>query len=190
MILNDKRIKELAELGMISPFFDRQVRGVEGEELDSDRVISYGLSSFGYDIRLAPEFKIVSNHRSGIIDPKRVSDNHYLDINEKSCIIPPSGFVLSRSIEKLEIPDNILVLCVGKSTYARCGIIVNVTPLEPGWRGYITLEIHNTTVMPAKVYANEGICQLLFFQGETCETSYGTRMGKYQDQTGIVLPRL
>jgi len=167
---------------MIEPFEAGQVR--EG-------VISYGLSSYGYDIRVAPEFKVFTNVHNVVVDPKRFDDRSFVDINEDECIIPPNSFALARTLEYFRIPRDILVVCLGKSTYARCGIIVNVTPLEPTWEGYLTLEISNTTPLPAKIYGGEGIAQLLFFQGdEAPEIAYADRRGKYMKQTGVTLPKL
>jgi dCTP deaminase len=167
---------------MIEPFVENQVR--EG-------VISYGLSSYGYDIRVANEFKIFTNVFSVTVDPKQFDPKSMIDFNGDVCIIPPNSFALARTVEYFRIPRDTLTICVGKSTYARCGIIVNVTPFEPEWEGYVTLEISNTTPLPAKIYANEGIAQVLFFQGdEVCEVSYADRKGKYQNQQGILLPRL
>ena len=172
----------MAAAGMITPFAERQVR-----TRDSQAVLSYGVSSYGYDVRCAPEFKVFTNLNSTIVDPKNFDDNSFVGVEGKSCIIPPNSFALSRSLEYLSVPRDVMVVCLGKSTYARCGIIVNVTPLEPEWQGHITLEFSNTTPLPAKIYANEGIAQLLFFQAdEECEISYKDRAGKYQGQTGIV----
>jgi dCTP deaminase len=169
-----------AEKGMIKPFEDRQVR--KGG-------ISYGLSSYGYDIRIADEFKIFTNINTTIVDPKRFDPRSFVDVQGEVAVIPPNSFALGRSVEYFKIPRNVLTICVGKSTYARCGIITNVTPFEPEWEGYVTLEISNTTPLPAKIYANEGIAQVLFFESdEACETSYADRQGKYQGQQGIVLP--
>ena len=168
--------------GMISPFSEKQVR--EG-------VISYGLSSYGYDLRVSDEFKIFTNVNSTIVDPKHFDERSFVSIESDVCIVPPNSFALARSVEYFKIPRDTLTLCVGKSTYARCGIIVNVTPFEPEWEGFVTLEISNTTPLPARIYANEGLCQILFFQSdEICETSYKDRGGKYQSQKGIVLPKL
>jgi dCTP deaminase len=179
----DRWIKKMAlEQGMIAPFEQSQVR---------DGVISYGLSSYGYDIRVADEFKIFTNVYSAIVDPKSFDTRSMVDFKGDVCIIPPNSFALARTIEYFRIPRSILTICVGKSTYARCGIIVNVTPFEPEWEGYVTLEISNTTPLPAKIYANEGIAQVLFFDGdEVCEVSYADRKGKYQKQQSILLPRL
>ncbi len=167
---------------MIEPFEADQMR---------DGCISYGVSSYGYDIRVAPEFKVFTNVHNVVVDPKEFDDRSFVDVEADSCIIPPNSFALARTVEYFRVPRDVLVLCVGKSTYARCGIIVNVTPLEPGWRGYLTLEISNTTPLPARIYANEGIAQLLFFRGEEApEVAYSDRGGKYQDQVGVTLPKL
>ena len=167
---------------MIEPFSEKQVR--EG-------VISYGLSSYGYDLRVSDEFKIFTNVNSAIIDPKKFDERSFVSVQAESVIIPPNSFALARSVEYFRIPREILTICVGKSTYARCGIIVNVTPLEPGWEGHVTLEFSNTTPLPAKVYANEGACQFLFLQGnEPCEVTYADRAGKYMGQKGVTLPKL
>src|SRR5438105_9223117 len=181
----DKWIRRMAEnYNMISPFEPKQLRTSA-----SGKTISHGTSSYGYDIRCASEFKIFTNINSAIVDPKNFSEHSFVNVTADVCIIPPNSFVLARSIEYFRIPRNILVLCVGKSTYARCGIIVNVTPLEPEWEGHITLEFSNTTPLPAKIYANEGVAQLLFLESdEECETSYKDRGGKYQGQTGVTLP--
>lgn len=182
-IKSDKWIRTQAlEKGMIEPFSEKQVR--EG-------VVSYGLSSYGYDLRVSDEFKIFTNVNSAIIDPKNFDERSFVTVHAESVIIPPNSFALAKSIEYFRIPRDVLTICVGKSTYARCGIIVNVTPFEPEWEGFVTLEISNTTPLPARVYANEGLCQILFFQSdEPCEVSYGDRRGKYQKQQGIVLPKL
>ena len=170
------------EKGMIKPFEERQVRSA---------VISYGLSSYGYDLRIADEFKIFTNINNTIVDPKAFDPRSFVDYQGPVCIVPPNSFVLGRSVEYFKIPRNVLTLCVGKSTYARCGIITNVTPFEPEWEGFVTLEISNTTPLPAKIYANEGIAQVLFFESdEACQTSYADRQGKYQGQQGIVLPTI
>jgi dCTP deaminase len=167
---------------MIEPFTDRQMR---------DGVISYGVSSYGYDIRVADEFRIFTNVNTTIVDPKHFDPRSLVDYKGDVCIIPPNSFALARSVEYFRIPRNILTICVGKSTYARCGIIVNVTPLEPEWEGQVTIEISNTTPLPARIHANEGICQFIFLQGnESCETSYADRAGKYMGQQGVSLPRL
>jgi dCTP deaminase len=174
--------KMVQEQRMIEPFVENQVR--EG-------VVSYGLSSYGYDIRVADEFKIFTNVYSAIVDPKKFDERSMVDFKGDVCVIPPNSFALARTIEYFRIPRSILTICVGKSTYARCGIIVNVTPFEPEWEGFVTLEISNTTPLPAKIYANEGIAQVLFFDGEdVCEVSYADRKGKYQHQQSILLPRL
>jgi dCTP deaminase len=168
------------EKGMIEPFQDRQMR---------TGAISYGLSSYGYDLRIADEFKVFTNINTTIVDPKEFDPRSFVDYRGPVCIIPPNSFALGRSVEYFRIPRNVITLTVGKSTYARCGIITNVTPFEPEWEGYVTLEISNTTPLPAKIYANEGIAQVLFFESdEACETSYADRQGKYQAQQGIVLP--
>ncbi len=179
----DNWIKKMAtEHGMIEPFVENQVR--EG-------IISYGVSSYGYDVRVTDEFKIFTNVHSAIVDPKNFVPESFIDFKGDVCIIPPNSFVLARTYEYFRIPRNVLTMCIGKSTYARCGLIVNVTPFEPEWEGYVTLEISNTTPLPAKVYANEGIAQVLFFEGdEPCDVSYADRKGKYQAQQKIVLPRI
>jgi len=179
----DHWIKQMArDHGMIEPFETTQVRG---------GVISYGVSSYGYDIRVADEFKIFTNVHSAIVDPKHFDPRSMVDLTSDVCVIPPNSFALARTVEYFRIPRNVLTICVGKSTYARCGIIVNVTPFEPEWEGYVTLEISNTTPLPAKIYANEGIAQVLFFEAEDeCETSYADKKGKYQRQQSIVLPKL
>lgn len=167
---------------MIEPFEPAQVR---------KGVISYGVSSYGYDIRVADEFKIFTNINNCIVDPKNFDAGSFVTVKGDSCIVPPNSFALARTVEYFRIPDNVITICLGKSTYARCGIIINVTPFEPGWEGHVTLEISNTTPLPAKVYANEGIAQVLFFEGdEPCETSYSQKKGKYMGQTGVTLPRL
>jgi dCTP deaminase len=182
-IKSDAWIRRMAlEHGMIEPFEDRQVR--EG-------VVSYGLSSYGYDIRVADEFKVFTNINSTVVDPKNFDARSFVDMKTDVCIIPPNSFALAKTVEYFRIPRDVLTVCVGKSTYARCGLIVNVTPFEPEWEGFVTLEISNTTPLPAKVYANEGISQVLFFQSdEVCETSYADKKGKYQKQLGLTLPRL
>jgi dCTP deaminase len=182
-ILPDTWIRaEAAKSGMVEPFVEQQKR--EG-------VISYGLSSYGYDARVSDEFKIFTNVDSAIVDPKDFQAHGFVDRRTDVCVIPPNSFALARTVEYFRIPRDVLVICLGKSTYARCGLIVNVTPLEPEWEGHVTLEISNTTPLPAKVYANEGICQFLFFRGESpCETSYADRKGKYFGQTGVTLPKL
>ena len=179
----DRWIRRMAlEQRMIEPFSEKQVR--EG-------VISYGLSSYGYDVRIADEFKIFTNINSTIVDPKRFDTRSFVDFKGEVCIIPPNSFALARTIEYFRIPRNVITVCVGKSTYARCGIIVNVTPFEPEWEGIVTLEVSNTTPLPAKIYAGEGIAQVLFFESdEVCETSYADKKGKYQAQQGLTLPKL
>jgi len=182
-IKSDRWIRKMAqEYGMITPFSDRQVR--EG-------VISYGVSSYGYDLRVADEFKIFTNVNSAIVDPKNFDQRSFIDVKASSVLIPPNSFALARSVEYFKIPRDVLTICVGKSTYARCGIIVNVTPFEPEWEGTATLEISNTTPLPAKIYANEGIAQVVFFEAdEICQTSYGDKKGKYQAQRAITLPKI
>ena len=179
----DKSIKKMVlEHEMISPFVEDQVR---------EDIISYGLSSYGYDVRISNEFKIFTNLNSTIVDPKNFDPKSFVDFTGDMCIIPPNSFALGRTVEYFKIPRNVMTLCVGKSTYARCGIITNVTPLEPGWQGHVTLEISNTTPLPAKIYAGEGIAQILFFESdEQCETSYADKKGKYQSQTGVTLPKI
>jgi len=185
-IKSDKWIRRMAqEHGMIEPFVERQVRG----EQDS-RVISFGVSSYGYDVRCADEFKVFTNINSATVDPKNFDAGSFVDIKSDVCIIPPNSFALARTVEYFRIPRNVLTICLGKSTYARCGIIVNVTPLEPEWEGHVTLEFSNTTTLPAKIYANEGVAQMLFLESdEACEVSYKDRGGKYQGQRGVTLPR-
>ena len=182
-ILSDRWIRRMAqEKGMIEPFVDSQKR--EG-------IISYGLSSYGYDARVGTDFKIFTNVDSAVVDPKNFAANSFVDRSSDVCIIPPNSFALARTVEYFRIPRDVLVICVGKSTYARCGIIVNVTPLEPEWEGQVTIEISNTTPLPAKIYAGEGICQFLFLRGETpCEVSYADKAGKYMGQRGVSLPRM
>ncbi|UYN96042.1 MAG: dCTP deaminase [Enhydrobacter sp.] len=182
-ILSDRWIRRMAqEERMIEPFVDSQKR--EG-------TISYGLSSYGYDARVGPEFKIFTNVDSAVVDPKNFAENSFVDRKTDVCIIPPNSFALARTVEYFRIPRDVLVICVGKSTYARCGIIVNVTPLEPEWEGHVTLEFSNTTPLPARIYANEGACQFLFLQGnEPCEVSYADKSGKYQGQRGVTLPKI
>lgn len=179
----DHWIRKMAlEFGMIDPFESGQVR---------DGVISYGVSSYGYDIRVADEFKIFTNVYSAVVDPKEFDTRSMVDFQGDVCVIPPNSFALARTVEYFRIPRNVLTVCVGKSTYARCGIIVNVTPFEPEWQGFVTLEISNTTPLPARIYANEGIAQVLFFEAEDeCEISYADKKGKYQRQQSIVLPKL
>jgi dCTP deaminase len=182
----DKWIRRMAqEKKMIEPFEEGQVR-----QSDQGRIISYGTSSYGYDVRCSNEFKIFTNINSAIVDPKNFSEDSFVDVNADVCIIPPNSFALARTVEYFRIPRDVLTICLGKSTYARCGIIVNVTPLEPEWEGHVTLEFSNTTPLPAKIYANEGVAQMLFFTGdEVCETSYKDRGGKYQGQQGVTLPK-
>jgi len=182
-IKSDRWIRTMArEHGMIEPYADRQVR---------TGVISYGVSSYGYDMRVADEFKVFTNVRTTVVDPKNFDANAFVEIQSEVCTIPPNSFALARSVEYFRIPRRILTVCVGKSTYARCGIITNVTPFEPEWEGFVTLEISNTTPLPARIYANEGIAQVLFFESdEECEISYADKKGKYQKQHGITVPRL
>jgi len=185
-IKSDKWIRRMAqEQGMIEPFAPDQVRNSE-----QGKIISYGTSSYGYDVRCSDEFKIFTNINSAIVDPKDFSEDSFVDVQSDVCIIPPNSFALARTVEFFRIPRDVLTICLGKSTYARCGIIVNVTPLEPEWEGHVTLEFSNTTPLPAKIYANEGVAQMLFFGGdEVCATSYKDRAGKYQGQQGVTLPR-
>jgi dCTP deaminase len=186
VIKSDKWIRRMAANGMIEPFEPGQVRAVDGR-----RIVSYGTSSYGYDIRCSDEFKIFTNINSTIVDPKDFDAKSFVDFKGEVCIIPPNSFALARTVEYFRIPRNVLTICLGKSTYARCGIIVNVTPFEPEWEGTVTLEISNTTPLPAKIYANEGIAQVLFFQSdEPCEMSYKDKKGKYQAQTGVTLPKI
>lgn len=183
-IKSDHWIRRMAQTGMIHPFEPQQVRIKDGV-----KVISYGTSSYGYDVRCANEFKIFTNINSAIVDPKNFDRNSFVDLRADVCIIPPNSFVLAHTVEYFKIPRKVLTICVGKSTYARCGIIVNVTPLEPEWEGHVTLEFSNTTNLPAKIYANEGVAQMLFFESdEVCGTSYSDRGGKYQGQIGVTLP--
>jgi dCTP deaminase len=185
-IKSDNWIRRMARAhGMIEPFESDQVRHADGK-----RIISYGTSSYGYDVRCANEFKIFTNINSTIVDPKQFDEKSFVDFGGDVCIIPPNSFALARTIEYFRIPRNVLVVCLGKSTYARCGIICNVTPLEPEWEGHVTLEFSNTTPLPAKIYANEGVAQMLFFESdEVCATSYRDRGGKYQGQKGVTLPK-
>jgi dCTP deaminase len=182
-VKSDKWIRRMSlEHKMIEPFEDSQVR---------DGVISYGVSSYGYDMRVADEFRIFTNVNSSIVDPKHFDSKSFVEFKGAVCIVPPNSFALARSVEYFRIPRNVLTICVGKSTYARCGIIVNVTPFEPEWEGFVTLEISNTTPLPAKIYANEGLCQVVFFESdEPCAVSYKDKKGKYQSQQGIVLPKI
>ncbi len=186
-VLSDREIIKLAKLGMISDFEEKNIRFRE----DGEKIISYGVSSYGYDARVGDEFKIFTNINNTIIDPKNFTNDNLVDKKGEYCIIPPNSFVLASTIEYFKIPRDILAICVGKSTYARCGIIVNVTPIEPEFEGHVTLEFSNTTTLPVKIYANEGACQFIFLRAsEICETSYKDKGGKYQDQRGITLPRL
>lgn len=184
-IKSDNWIRRMSqEHGMISPFEPGQVR-----ENANGKIVSYGTSSYGYDVRCAREFKIFTNINSAVVDPKNFDSSSFLDVETDVCIIPPNSFVLARTVEYFKIPRSVLTICLGKSTYARCGIIVNVTPLEPEWEGHVTLEFSNTTNLPAKIYANEGVAQMLFLESdEVCETSYADRGGKYQGQKGVTLP--
>jgi dCTP deaminase len=185
-IKSDRWIRRMAQTtGMIEPFAAGQVRTADGY-----KIISYGTSSYGYDVRCADEFKIFTNINSTIVDPKNFDEKSFVDFKGPVCIIPPNSFALARTVEFFKIPRSVLTVCLGKSTYARCGIIVNVTPLEPEWEGHVTLEFSNTTPLPAKIYAEEGVAQMLFFEAdEVCETSYRDRGGKYQGQTGVTLPK-
>jgi dCTP deaminase len=186
-IKSDKWIRRMAEEhGMIEPYVRDQVREVDGK-----RIVSYGTSSYGYDIRSSNEFKIFTNINSTIVDPKAFDPKSFVDFHGDVCIIPPNSFALARTVEYFRIPRNVLTVCLGKSTYARCGIIVNVTPFEPEWEGFVTLEFSNTTPLPAKIYANEGVAQVIFFESDdVCETSYRDRGGKYQGQSGVTLPKI
>lgn len=188
----DRWIRRMAvEHGMIEPFTPEQVREGIDESGQPYRVISYGISSYGYDLRVADEFKVFTNVHGSVVDPKDFDERSFVDIKTDCCIIPPNSFALARSVEYFRIPRNVITVCLGKSTYARCGIIVNVTPFEPEWEGHVTLEISNTTPLPARVYAQEGLAQVLFFESdEDCETSYLDRGGKYQGQRGINPPRM
>ena len=181
-IKSDKWIREMSlNEEMISPFVDNQIR---------KGTISYGLSSYGYDIRVSNEYKVFTNVNNSVVDPKKFDEKSFIDYKGDICIVPPNSFALARSIEYFKIPRNVLTVCLGKSTYARCGIIVNVTPFEPEWEGHVTLEISNTTPLPAKIYSNEGLCQVLFFESdEVCEKSYKDKKGKYQNQRGITLAK-
>ena len=184
-VKSDRWIRQMAEThALIDPFVAGQVRESGGQ-----RLISYGTSSYGYDIRCANEFKIFTNINSAVVDPKAFDDSSFVDLVSDVCIVPPNSFALARTVEYLRIPRNVLAICLGKSTYARCGIIVNATPLEPEWEGHVTLEFSNTTPLPARIYANEGVAQVIFFESDTtCETSYRDRQGKYMGQTGVTLP--
>ncbi|MFD2189782.1 dCTP deaminase [Pistricoccus aurantiacus] len=185
-IKSDRWIRRMVEQhGMIEPFEADQVRYVNDQ-----RVISYGTSSYGYDVRCADEFKVFTNIHSAVVDPKNFDDKSFVDVKGDACVIPPNSFALARTVEYFRIPRSVLTICLGKSTYARCGIIVNVTPLEPEWEGHVTLEFSNTTNLPARIYANEGVAQMLFLESdEVCETSYKDRNGKYMGQRGVTLPR-
>lgn len=184
-VKSDRWIKRMAaEHGLIEPFEPGQIRDIDGR-----KVISYGTSSYGYDLRVADEFKIFTNINSAVVDPKAFDDKSFVDHKADVCIVPPNSFCLARTVEYFRIPRNVLTICLGKSTYARCGIIVNVTPLEPEWEGHVTLEFSNTTPLPAKIYANEGVAQVIFLESdEQCEISYKDRKGKYQGQRGVTLP--
>jgi len=186
-IKSDKWIRRMAaEHRMIEPFEAGQVRESGGQ-----KIVSYGTSSYGYDVRCSDEFKVFTNVYSTVVDPKNFDDKSFVDLKGPVCIIPPNSFALARTVERFRIPRNVLTICLGKSSYARCGIVVNVTPLEPEWEGYVTLEFSNTTPLPAKIYANEGVAQMLFFESdEVCETSYADRGGKYQGQQGVTLPKV
>jgi dCTP deaminase len=186
-IKSDRWIKEMAsQHGMIEPFEPGQVR----QDPQGGKIVSYGTSSYGYDVRCSREFKVFTNIHSATVDPKAFDEASFVDVESDVCIIPPNSFALARTVEYFRIPRNVLTICLGKSTYARCGIIVNVTPLEPEWEGHVTLEFSNTTTLPAKIYANEGVAQMLFFESdEVCEVSYKDRGGKYQGQRGVTLPR-
>ena len=188
-VKSDRWIRKMAiENGMIEPFEPEQIKSINGE-----RVVSFGTSSYGYDIRCSSEFKIFTNINSTIVDPKNFDPDSFVDYQGDVCIIPPNSFALARTVEYFRIPRDVLTVCLGKSTYARCGIIVNVTPFEPEWQGFVTLEFSNTTPLPAKIYANEGVAQVVFFQADAediCETSYKDRNGKYQGQSGVSLPKI
>ena len=187
-IKSDKWIKDMSEKhNMIEPFSQNQIR----VDADGNKLISYGVSSYGYDVRCSNEFKVFTNIHSAIVDPKQFDEKSFVDINSDICVIPPNSFALARTVEYFKIPRNVLTICLGKSTYARCGIIVNVTPLEPGWEGHVTLEFSNTTPLPAKIYANEGVAQFIFLKGnEKPEVTYADRDGKYMGQTGVTLPKV
>ncbi len=186
-IKSDRWIKTMArDHGMIEPFVENQVRYDDGESL-----ISYGTSSYGYDVRCANEFKVFTNINSAVVDPKSFDETSFIDLESEVCVIPPNSFVLARTVEYFRIPRNVLTICLGKSTYARCGIIVNVTPLEPEWEGHVTLEFSNTTPLPAKVYANEGVAQMIFLESDqVCDESYKDRKGKYQGHTSVTLAKI
>lgn len=183
-IKSDQWIRQMAKAGMIEPFADGQVK-----QNDSGRIISYGVSSYGYDVRCADEFKVFTNINSAVVDPKNFDESSFVSVQSDVCIIPPNSFALARTVEYFRIPRQVLTICLGKSTYARCGIIVNVTPLEPEWEGHVTLEFSNTTPLPAKIYANEGVAQMLFLESDqVCDVSYADRAGKYMKQRGVTLP--
>tara|TARA_Y100001970_G_scaffold158998_1_gene194454 strand:+ start:75536 stop:76105 length:570 start_codon:yes stop_codon:yes gene_type:complete len=186
-IKSDKWIKKMSlDTGMIEPFVEEQVKVGKNKE----SLISYGTSSYGYDVRCSNEFKVFTNIHSATVDPKNFDENSFVDVVSEVCVIPPNSFALASTVEYFRIPRNVLTICLGKSTYARCGIIVNVTPLEPEWEGHVTLEFSNTTSLPAKIYANEGVAQMLFFESDDeCEVSYKDRKGKYQGQKGVTLPK-
>lgn len=188
-IKSDRWIRQMAQnYGMIEPFVEKQIRL---NDTTNNPVVSFGLSSYGYDIRVANEFKVFTNVHNAIVDPKNFKEDSFIHIKSDVCIVPPNSFALAKSIEYFRIPRDVMTICLGKSTYARCGIIVNITPFEPEWEGYVTLEISNTTPLPAKVYANEGIAQVIFLQAqEQCEVSYSDRKGKYMKQIGITLPKV
>ena len=184
-VKSDKWIRRMAKKGMIRPFAPKQVRQVRGRA-----VVSFGLSSYGYDVRCADDFRVFTNLNSTVVDPKEFDEKSFVRHRGSFCIIPPNSFALSRTVERFRIPRDVLTLCLGKSTYARCGIIVNVTPLEPEWEGHVTLEFSNTTPLPAKIHANEGVAQVVFIEGdESCEVSYADRQGRYQNQRGVTLPK-
>ncbi|MDX2050341.1 MAG: dCTP deaminase [Rickettsiaceae bacterium] len=186
-VMSDKWIRDQSlKNSMISPFTTKLIR-----EKDDAKIISYGLSSYGYDARVANEFKIFTNINSVTVDPKKFSEDSFVSSESEICTIPPNSFALGRTVEYFKIPSDVLVICLGKSTYARCGIIVNVTPLEPGWEGHVTLEFSNTTPLPARIYSGEGVCQFIFLKGnEQCETTYADRSGKYMNQKGVTLPKM
>lgn len=185
-VKSDSWIKMRKDCKMIDPLEEELISQVDGR-----KVISYGTSSYGYDVRCAPEFKVFTNINSTIVDPKNFNPDNFIEVNSDECIIPPNSFALGRTVEYFKIPRSVLVICLGKSTYARCGIIVNVTPLEPEWEGHVTLEFSNTTPLPAKIYANEGVAQMVFLSADTfCQTSYKDRQGKYMGQTGVTIPKV
>ena len=194
MILNDKQILELCEKeGMISPFVPNLVREVTTDSGIDKKIVSYGLSSYGYDIRVAHEFKIFTNVNNSIVDPHGIDESSFVDMDcskQGFCIVPPNSFVLARTVELFKMPRDVMAICMGKSTYARVGCICLTTPLEPSWEGYLTLEFANTTPLPLKIYVNEGCAQLIFFKGDPCEVSYSDRSGKYMNQVGVVLPKV